>query len=67
MVVESESIRRVVDVPEAGRILGVGRNTAYELARKGVIPTIRLGARRVVVPVDRLEALLRGPALGEQR
>lgn len=32
-----------VPVPEAGVILGVGRNTAYNMAREGVIPTIRLG------------------------
>ncbi len=38
-----------VPVPEAGVILGVGRNTAYNMAREGVIPTIRLG-RRLVVP-----------------
>ena len=39
-----------VPVPEAGVILGVGRNTAYNMAREGVIPTIRLG-RRLVVPL----------------
>lgn len=46
-----------MSVPEAGAILGVGRNTAYNMAREGVIPTIRLG-RRLVVPVVALERLL---------
>lgn len=36
-------------VPEAGRMLGVGRSAAYEAARRGDIPTIRIG-RRILVP-----------------
>jgi excisionase family DNA binding protein len=46
-----------ISVPEAGRRLGIRRNTAYEAARQGQIPTIRIG-RRVVVPVAALEAML---------
>ena len=34
-----------VSVPEAGRLLGLGRNSAYEAAAKGDIPTIRIGGR----------------------
>ena len=49
--------RQTVDVPEAGAILGVGRSKSYELARQGIIPTIRLG-RRIVVPIAALEKLL---------
>jgi excisionase family DNA binding protein len=30
-------------VPEAGKILGLGRNAAYEAARRGDIPVIRIG------------------------
>lgn len=52
-----EPLRKTMSVPEAGAILGVGRNTAYNMAREGVIPTIRLG-RRLVVPVVALERLL---------
>lgn len=36
-------------VPEAARLLGINRNTAYELAARGELPTIRLGKRIVVV------------------
>ncbi len=38
-----------VTVREAARVLGIGLNTAYELARKGELPgVIRLGGRFVV-------------------
>jgi excisionase family DNA binding protein len=30
-------------VPEAGRILGIGRDAAYEAARRGEIPLLQIG------------------------
>jgi excisionase family DNA binding protein len=33
----------VYEVPEAGEMLGLGRNASYEAARRGDIPTIRIG------------------------
>lgn len=51
--------RRTLSVEEAGRRLGVGRGLAYELARRGEIPSLRLG-RRLVVPVAALDRLLNG-------
>jgi len=51
--------RLVVSVPEAGRALGICRCTAYTLARRGVIPTLRLG-KRMVVPKAALARLLAG-------
>lgn len=50
--------RTVVSVVEAGAVLGVGRDVAYALARNGTIPTLAVGARRKVVPVAKLLALL---------
>ncbi|MBX5493277.1 MAG: helix-turn-helix domain-containing protein, partial [Chloroflexi bacterium] len=38
--------------PEAARLLGCSRNRAYELARLGVIPTLRLGKRTYVRRAD---------------
>ncbi|MGY3117903.1 excisionase family DNA binding protein [Bradyrhizobium sp. S3.14.4] len=35
--------RLVYEVPEAGAMLGMSRNNAYEAAKKGLIPTIRIG------------------------
>ena len=49
--------RETVDVPEAGKILGISRNAAYEAARRGEIPTIRIG-KRILVPLARLKQLL---------
>jgi excisionase family DNA binding protein len=51
--------RRVFTIPEAGRLLGLSRSSAYDAARRGEIPTLRIG-RRVLVPRERLEQLLRG-------
>ncbi len=36
-------------VPEAGRLLGLGRNAAYDAAKRGDIPTLQIG-RRLLVP-----------------
>ena len=36
---------QVVTVPEAGRILGIGRSASYEAARRGDLPVIRIGRR----------------------
>jgi excisionase family DNA binding protein len=46
-----------VSVEEAGRLLGVSRGVAYEAARSGQLPTIRLG-RRILVPRARLLELV---------
>ena len=49
--------RKTLTVEEAARELGIGRGLAYEAARRGELPTLRLG-RRLVVPVAALERLL---------
>ena len=48
--------RVVYTVPEAGRLLGLSRNGSYEAAKRGDIPTIRIGRRLLVpkVPFHRL-------------
>ena len=35
-------------IPEVAKLLGVSRDRAYELARDGAFPVIRLGRRRLV-------------------
>ena len=47
-----------MSVEEAAKVLGVGRNFCYELAKTGQLPTIRLGSRRLVVPWVALEKML---------
>ncbi len=49
--------KQTLTVAEAGRLLGVGRGLAYEAARRGDIPALRIG-RRLVVPRAALERLL---------
>ena len=46
-----------VSVPEAGRLLGLSRSSAYEAVKRGDIPSVRIGGR-VLVPLHRLEELV---------
>jgi hypothetical protein len=49
---------KTISVPEAGRIYyGIGRNASYEAAKRGEIPTIRMG-RLKRVPVAAMERKL---------
>jgi hypothetical protein len=49
---------KTLSVPDAGRrYFNLGRNAAYEAARRGDIPTIRIG-RLLRVPVIALERKL---------
>lgn len=52
------SIGYTLDPVQAGRVLGVGRNTAYRLIHDGTIPAIRLG-KKLRVPCAALHELLR--------
>jgi len=45
--------RITLTIEETASLLGLGRTATYEAARRGQIPTRRLG-RRVVVPVPAL-------------
>ena len=49
---------KTMTVPEAGwRYLGLSRNSSYAAAKRGEIPTIRVG-RLLRVPVRAMERLL---------
>jgi excisionase family DNA binding protein len=49
--------RITLTVEEAGGRLGISRTLAYELVRRGEIPSIRLG-RRVLVPIQALDRMV---------
>jgi excisionase family DNA binding protein len=49
----------VYTIEEAAKLLKLGRNSAYEAARNGDIPTLRIG-RRLLVPRAALDRLLAG-------
>lgn len=52
MVMNTEKV--LLTVPEAARRLSLGRTTAYQLVRRGELPSVRLG-RAVRVPVHALD------------
>ncbi len=45
--------RVTITIEQAAQVLGLGRTAAYEAARRGELPTRRLG-RRLLVPVPEL-------------
>ena len=58
--------RQTLTVEEAGGLLGISRNSAYEAARRGELPAIRIG-KRLIVPRAALERLLGAPIDGERQ
>ena len=46
-------------IPQAATLLGISTSAAYEFARKGEVPTLRLGTR-VLVSRKRLEEMIDG-------
>jgi excisionase family DNA binding protein len=49
--------REAFSLEETAKSIGIGRTLAYDAARRGEIPTIRIG-RRLLVPRAALEQLL---------
>ncbi|UQD96145.1 helix-turn-helix domain-containing protein [Bradyrhizobium japonicum] len=49
--------RLVYEVPEAGALLGLNKNASYKAAKRGDLPTIRIG-KLIRVPKAALHALL---------
>ena len=52
-----EADRLTLTVEEAAQLLGISRGLAYELARCGKLPVVRLG-RRLLVPKAALNKML---------
>jgi excisionase family DNA binding protein len=50
---------KTITVTQASELLGVSRNAAYQAARAGEIPVIRIG-RRLLVPRVALDRMLEG-------
>jgi excisionase family DNA binding protein len=50
--------KKTISIPEAGELyFGIGRNTSYAAARRGEIPTIKIG-RKIRVPVQAMENMM---------
>ena len=54
--------RLAVTVEEASSALGISRSRAYEIIKRGQIPTIKLGGR-LLVPWSQLTALIERKSL----
>lgn len=52
-----------VDVQLAGRVLGIGKNAAYNAARDGSLPSFRVGSK-YRVPTAKLREMLGLPPHG---
>jgi excisionase family DNA binding protein len=52
-----DDLPAVLTVEEAGKVLRIGRGAAYEAARRGDLPSVRIG-RSLRVPRHALEAML---------
>ena len=51
--------KQTLTIDEAAKVLGVGRNKAYEAVHRGEIPTIRIG-KRILVLREPLKRMLEG-------
>jgi len=47
------------NVTELAEALGIGRSLAYELVNREDFPAVRIGERRIIVPVDALKEWLK--------
>jgi excisionase family DNA binding protein len=51
--------KQTYTISEVAKLLGIGRSAAYEAARTGQIPIIRIG-KRLIVPAVALDRMLAG-------
>ena len=54
---ELRALPAILDVPTAGKILGLGVSASYGASRRGEIPTLRIG-KKLIVPTAKLLVLL---------
>jgi len=52
--------RLCITVPEAAEMLGISRNFAYELVKRGQIPVIEFGKRKLIPRVALMKLLEKG-------
>ena len=50
--------RQTYTIPEAARVLGIGRNAAYDAVKRGDLPVIRFGPKRFLIPCAALQRFL---------
>jgi excisionase family DNA binding protein len=58
-MLEAKIERRTLTIEEAAKGLGISKASAYEAARTGELPTVKIG-KRILVPTAALDRLLEG-------
>ena len=61
-VVSAPTAPLLLTVPEAARVLAIGRTTLYELISNGAIETVHIG-RAIRIPVEATRAFVEGRRL----
>lgn len=56
-MVAATTERMTINVEEAARILGISRSSAYQAAKEGRLPCVKVG-KRLLIPRAALERLL---------
>ena len=56
-MVIADDDRLVLTIEEAGKLLGLGRSGTYEAAKRGDIPTLKIGSQILVPKVALLKLL----------
>jgi excisionase family DNA binding protein len=56
---EMSTERKTMTIEDAAQVLGISRNSAYTAAKRGEIPTIKIG-RLLLVPTAALDRLVAG-------
>jgi predicted DNA-binding transcriptional regulator AlpA len=61
-VTEGEGLSLTLTIPQVGKLLGISRGLAYDLARRDAlpVPVIRLGEKRMCVSRKAVQRLLEG-------
>ncbi len=47
-----------ISVTEAAKLLSISKSTAYSLCEQGILPCMRVGKKRIIVPVAALHEWL---------
>ncbi|MFC4906660.1 helix-turn-helix domain-containing protein [Actinomadura gamaensis] len=57
MALPDPAERPTLTIPETARLLGVSRSCAYEAAKRGQLPIIKIAGRRLVLTAKLLDLL----------
>lgn len=47
--------KKAYSVAQTAKVLGIGRNAAYQMVRDGIIPSFRISTNRIIIPISALD------------